>query len=161
MHLVDNFTCECGQVYTKKFNLKRHMANAHKGQTSFSCHFCPAEFCKRSQIVKHLTNIHAAKKPFICGIQECRSSYKTKRSMHAHQRNVHGNTTVPPLAVRTCSRSGHCSPAHAAVHDVYVCLNQGPPNPQLNSNRSALDQTSQYLGSDGNCSRRSFAICSS
>ena len=90
---IDNFKCECGQVYANKRNLKRHMANAHKGQKSFSCPFCPAEFCKRFQIVKHLTNIHAAKKPFICGIQECHSSYRTKRSMQVHQRNVHGNTT--------------------------------------------------------------------
>ena len=50
-------------------------------------------FDKRFQIVKHLSNIHEVKTPFICGIQECRSSYKNKRSMQAHQKNVHGNKT--------------------------------------------------------------------
>ena len=52
MHLVDNFTCECGQVYANKANLKRHKTKAHKGRVSVQgveslwgdCGFIPADW---------------------------------------------------------------------------------------------------------------------
>ena len=98
--LVNQPTChDCGNKFVSNSTLNRHIKTVHEGKKPNKCMLCNAKFSKEVQLKKHLTDDHELEKPFDCGLPfinrlgNCNKSFKDKRSMVRHQKEVHNFTT--------------------------------------------------------------------
>ena len=82
--IVTTYCCmseECGKVYNTKFNLKRHIENAHLSLTRFSCDVCSKGFSSKQSLVEH-RYLHSGKKPFVCRVCGLRLRQASQLSLH-------------------------------------------------------------------------------
>ena len=57
MDMKKPFKCNiCDTSFTKKGNLKKHVASVHEGKKPFQCNICDASFAQKALLKKHVPN---------------------------------------------------------------------------------------------------------
>ncbi|XP_055711886.1 zinc finger protein ZFP2-like [Phlebotomus papatasi] len=82
----------CGQEYSTKQNLRRHIEDIHekikkaKGKDSYQCNMCDKTFKNHYFLTKHRM-IHSASKKNVC--PHCNQVYSTKQNLRRHIEDIH------------------------------------------------------------------------
>ena len=78
----------CGKVFTKNFNLSRHVQNCHqKLKKNFSCTRCSNSFFKESKLRRHMKS-HEIKPLYCC--DNCSNIYIREDKFDVHKMNCKG-----------------------------------------------------------------------
>ncbi|MHA2295292.1 MAG: C2H2-type zinc finger protein [Candidatus Hodarchaeales archaeon] len=116
-----NTTCSiCGNEYSNKHNLERHMKSAHEG-IRYTCDICGNEFHYLSDLNKHMKNIHSGTRYTcdICGNEYANSEGLTRHIKIAHEGirytcNICGKVYRDPKGLRL-----HIETVHEKIR--YTC----------------------------------------
>ena len=85
--LSEDFKCnECGVMFNRKGNLKRHLENSCNG--TFDCEKCDEVYIKRSKLAEHQWKKHGYKKKFECTM--CNKSFTHIYVLKNHEKKIHG-----------------------------------------------------------------------
>uniref|UniRef100_A0A1B0CGC8 Putative zn finger n=1 Tax=Lutzomyia longipalpis TaxID=7200 RepID=A0A1B0CGC8_LUTLO len=82
----------CGQEYSTKQNLRRHIEDIHekvkkaKGKDSYSCNQCDMTFKNHYFLTKHRA-VHLVSKKNVC--THCNQVYSTKQNLRRHIEDIH------------------------------------------------------------------------
>ena len=78
---------ECGKSFPKKDNLKRHIAQTHKGEKLNLCTICGKSFGEKGHLKKHISEVHESIRPFKCPFCERRCARKLQVVVHAKSKH--------------------------------------------------------------------------
>ena len=82
------FKCKfCGNGYSYKSKMNRHVSSVHEGKKPFKCEFCNYGFSTKGDLNKHVASVHERKKPFKC--EYCSYTCSRKSSLNIHVTSVH------------------------------------------------------------------------
>ena len=56
--MVQNTCYTCGQTFSRKYNLQRHIDNVHKHITSEKCETCDKIFTRKDNLTQHIKRVH-------------------------------------------------------------------------------------------------------
>ena len=85
---LDSFTCDqCGKVFTRQANLRRHIKLIHLGIKEYACTEpgCTQQFPRRSDLNAHL-RMHKGERPFVCQYEGCGKSFRRRSDCLVHER---------------------------------------------------------------------------
>ena len=86
---TDENTClQCGMVFTRACNLKRHMAHSCRGK-DLSCDECQQSFCGRAGLLYHMQAVHDVDALFQCRV--CKRRFKERYKLKHHMMIKHEN----------------------------------------------------------------------
>jgi uncharacterized Zn-finger protein len=84
------FNCSlCGQCFTQKNGMEKHISVVHEGKKPFKCTICDKNFGRKSHMQLHISAVHEEKKPFKCSL--CMEGFTRKKNMQRHISSVHEN----------------------------------------------------------------------
>ena len=79
----------CKKTFSKKANLKAHIANIHEGKRPFQCDICFETFAQKAHLQRHMSSTkciasvqEGIKKPFKCDI--CFDTFARKTHLKKH-----------------------------------------------------------------------------
>ena len=78
---------ECGKSFPKKDNLKRHIAQTHKGEKLNLCTICGKSFGEKGHLKKHISEVHESIRPYKCPFCERRCARKLQVVVHAKSKH--------------------------------------------------------------------------
>ena len=109
-----SYPCEtCGNIFTHKFSLSKHIKNVHSKQPCslcgkmfpgyrlkshidavhtedhlkpFPCSICPKGFAEEKRLKNHM-NIHTGNKPYLC--KYCNRGFADDGNMKKHEKTAH------------------------------------------------------------------------
>ena len=76
----------CDRGFTRRDNMKKHIAAVHEGQKPFKCSICEASFTQSHHLKTHTKTVHEGQK-FKCSI--CDSSFTQSGDLKRHIATVH------------------------------------------------------------------------
>lgn len=80
------FTCyyeACGQTFSTKFNLKRHVNAIHLAIKTYECDLCRKKFASKQNLTEHRF-IHTGEKPFRCPV--CYRCFRQASQLCQHRK---------------------------------------------------------------------------
>lgn len=84
----------CGKTFSRRMNLKSHIASEHQHKKPFQCSVCQRTFARHSDRRRHENNQHKAPTGFVCGgigkdgqSWGCGKVFKRKDGLIAHWRS--------------------------------------------------------------------------
>uniref|UniRef100_A0A7S1XIB8 C2H2-type domain-containing protein n=1 Tax=Erythrolobus australicus TaxID=1077150 RepID=A0A7S1XIB8_9RHOD len=80
---------QCGNVFSTRSNLARHMRSAHEDQSvAYPCEECERTFTSRSNLQRHVTDVHLKIRMFRCS--HCNVRFRRKFDAQRHEAAIHG-----------------------------------------------------------------------
>jgi len=94
----------CGETFTTRFSLKRHIKK-HTGERPQVCPFpnCDSRFAERSTLKRHI-RIHTGEKPYLCRFPNCMKSFADRTNVKRHQM-IHTGVKPFTCCITDCSRT--------------------------------------------------------
>jgi len=82
----ENSKCsECGQIFNRAYDMKRHKESVHRGWKKFKCAVCDRGFTDKRDLIRHHDAVHLKikqKKGYQC--DTCSTKFKLKKDFLAH-----------------------------------------------------------------------------
>ena len=75
-----NMCPSCGNCFSSKRALQKHISNVHEGQKNFKCDKCGKGFGDQGYLKRHIAAVHEGSRNYNCEI--CGKTY-------AHQEQIH------------------------------------------------------------------------
>ena len=83
-----NHICkECGNTFTRKSSLQKHIIAAHVGSKKYKCQLCPYASSNRSHFKHHIKGVHDKIRDYTC--DECNYAASQKVNLKAHKEKMH------------------------------------------------------------------------
>ncbi|KAL1501815.1 hypothetical protein ABEB36_007069 [Hypothenemus hampei] len=91
------FQCyTCGEAFSFKSVLKRHIVHRHMSVKPHSCRFCKKEFSRKSLLDKHERLVHAAEQ-YKC--THCEDKFSSSKALSSHQLIAHRTYLNVPVTM--------------------------------------------------------------
>ena len=89
--MIKKQVCQiCGNSFSKKQHINRHIAAVHDRKKPHKCGVCPSTFTEVAKLRKHIANVHEGKKPHKCEV--CPSSFSEGGTLRQHIKSIHEET---------------------------------------------------------------------
>ena len=90
------FVCDiCGNQFTRKFNLEKHLNTIHGQELTVNCKYCNINIVK-SRLQNHIDSVHKDKK-FVC--VNCDKKYSYKGDLKKHKCRVSQSYSISILTI--------------------------------------------------------------
>uniref|UniRef100_A0A7S0BLN1 C2H2-type domain-containing protein n=1 Tax=Rhodosorus marinus TaxID=101924 RepID=A0A7S0BLN1_9RHOD len=83
----DNQCPQCGGIFMRKYEMKRHFRTVHLGERGFTCEFCNKKFIHKTHLRDHTSSVHHCVSHAVC--QECGKGFATRAKLNRHVLAVH------------------------------------------------------------------------
>ncbi|KAJ8903499.1 hypothetical protein NDN08_004605 [Rhodosorus marinus] len=77
----------CGRVFSRKYEMQRHVSAVHERVKNFGCDRCGKFFALKQNLISHIEEVHEGKKDAVC--IECDVLFSTRYKLRRHIRSVH------------------------------------------------------------------------
>ncbi|XP_066925361.1 zinc finger imprinted 3-like [Clytia hemisphaerica] len=80
-----HFKCtECGTLFTRRNDMKKHMNNLHLGIKPHKCETCPKSFAHKGDLNRHTNEVHGKIRSIECEL--CGKKFARKNQLTKHQK---------------------------------------------------------------------------
>ena len=104
-----NLCQECGQSFSSKFKMERHIKTIHQDIKDFTCEYCRKELTSSHGLKAHIDSIHMGIKH---KCPHCENEYSTQQSMKKHIQATHSQD-----ACFTCNQCGKSFPTSGRLEN--------------------------------------------
>lgn len=87
----------CGQTFTTKFNLRRHVNAVHLDIKTYECDLCKKKFASKQNLTEHRF-IHTGERPFRCFV--CNRCFRQASQLCQHRKRHLPISTLAMLLAR-------------------------------------------------------------
>jgi hypothetical protein len=91
--------CPTLSPFSSSSNLRRHQQAIHEQRRDFVCAVCHKEFAQAGSLKVHVESMHEGVR-YVCPVNDCDKSYRSKGGCTEHIRNMHGNDSSSLVPIR-------------------------------------------------------------